>query len=193
MAGSSPPGKLIVISGPSGSGKSTVVRRVLEECPVPLVLSVSATTRAPRPEEQDGRDYHFLSPDEFARRRERGEMLECFEVFGQGIWYGTPRGEVATSLAAGKWVVLEINVDGAAAVLKQHPHAVTIFIRPDSMEELERRLRNRGTESEDKIRHRLGEARREMDCAEDYQHQVVNDHVERAVREICDILTKDGD
>jgi len=193
MAGSSPLGKMIVVSGPSGSGKSTVVRRVLEECPGPLVLSVSATTRPPRPEERDGRDYHFLAPEEFARRRAQGEMLECFEVFGRGYWYGTPRDEVATSLAAGKWVVLEIDVDGAAAVVRQHPDAITIFIGPDSMEELERRLRGRGTESEATIRRRLEVAQREMSRAGNYRYQVINDRLERAVGEICDILTKDGD
>jgi len=193
MAGSSPPGKVIVISGPSGSGKSTVVRQLLDECPRPLVLSVSATTRPPRPGERDGQHYHFLTPDDFAHRRDRGDMLECFEVFGRGYWYGTLRDEVATSLAAGKWVVLEIDVEGAAAVLQEYPAAVTIFILPGSMEELERRLRGRGTETEETIQRRLAVANREMDCAEKYRYQVVNDEVDRAVREICDILTNHGD
>jgi guanylate kinase len=120
-------------------------------------------------------------------------MLECFEVFGLGYWYGTLREEVATSLAAGKWVVLEIDVDGAEAVLGHYPHAITIFISPGSTAELERRLRGRGTESEETIRRRLEVARREMSRAGIYRHHIINDRVERAVREICDILTKDGD
>jgi guanylate kinase len=188
--GRASPGKLIIISGPSGAGKSTVVRRLIETCPAPLVLSVSATTRPPRPGEQDGVDYHFLSPAEFARRRDRGEMLECFEVFGRGYWYGTPRREVSTSLAEGKWVVLEIDVDGAQAVLQEYPDALTLFVSPGSMEELERRLRGRGTESEETIRRRLEVARREMERSAAYRQLVVNDEVDRAVRQICDLLTK---
>jgi guanylate kinase len=189
MAGSSP-GRVIVVSGPAGAGKSTVVRRLLQECPAPLVLSVSATTRPPRPGERDGVEYHFLTPEEFSRRRERGQMLECFEVFRLGYWYGTLREEVSTSLKQGKWVVLEIDVDGAEAVLREYPRAITIFISPGSMEELERRLRGRGTESDQTIQRRLEVARREMSRVSSYRYHVINDRVERAVREICDILTK---
>ena len=105
---------------------------------------------------QDGRDYHFLSPEEFARRREAGEFLECCEVFGRGYWYGTLKSEVTPRLAAGKWVVLEIDVQGTLAVLEQYPDALTIFIRPESLEELERRLRGRGTESEEAVSPPLG-------------------------------------
>jgi guanylate kinase len=187
------PGKLIIISGPSGAGKSTVARRLLETCPAPLILSVSATTRPPRPGEKDGVDYHFLTSEEFAARRNRREMLECFEVFGRGYWYGTPREDVATSLAEGKWVVLEIDVDGAQTVLGEYPEAITIFVTPGSMEELERRLRGRGTESEETILRRLEVARREMDRATAYRHRVVNDEVERAANQICDLLKNDGD
>jgi guanylate kinase len=134
-----------------------------------------------------------MSADAFARHREAGEMLECFEVFGRGYWYGTPRLAVTTSLAEGKWVVLEIDVDGAQAVLREYPDAVTIFVTPGSMEELERRLRGRGTESEATIRRRLEVAGRELDRAATYRHIVVNDRIERAVAEICDILTQHGD
>ncbi len=181
------PGKLIVISGPSGAGKTTLLKRLFEECP-PLVSSVSATTRPPRPGERDGVDYHFLSPDEFERRRRAGEFLECFEVFDHGTWYGTLQGEVAPSLEAGKSIVLEIDVQGAMAVVERYPQAVTIFVHPSSIDELERRLRGRGTESQESIQRRLDAAQREIDCSDRYRYQVVNDDVETAVREICDII-----
>ena len=187
MSGSSR-GKLVIISGPSGAGKSTVVRQLLETCPLPLQLSVSATTRSPRPGEQDGVDYHFVSHDEFCRRRAAGEFLEWKEVFGRGHLYGTLRSETAAGLTAGKWVVLEIDVEGAAAVLDQDPEAITIFVHPGSMEELERRLRGRGTETEESIRRRLAVARREMACKDRYRFEVINDSVDRAVQEIRDIL-----
>ena len=113
--------------------------------------SVSATTRPPRNGEIDGVDYHFVSDDEFQRRRKRGDFLECFQVFGHGYWYGTLWSEVTTGLAAGKWVVLEIDVQGAQAVMERFPEAMTIFLRPRSREELEHRLRGRGTETEEAL------------------------------------------
>ena len=134
-------GCLIVVSGPSGAGKTTVLKEVLARRPS-LVLSVSATTRPPRPGEVNGVDYYFLTPDEFAAARRRGDFIECFEVYGRGHWCGTLESEVAPRLAAGNWVVLEIDVDGTLAVLEKYPDAVTIFVRPDSIEELERRLRS---------------------------------------------------
>jgi len=184
-------GRLVVISGPSGVGKTTVVRQLYALCPR-LVASVSATTRPPRPDEQDGRDYHFLSPDEFARRRSAGEFLECCEVFGRGYWYGTLKSEVTPRLAAGKWVVLEIDVQGTLAVLEQYSDAVTIFIRPESLEQLEQRLRGRGTESEEAVRRRLEVARREMAIAGCYQHQVLNRSVDETVHDIYEILKSAG-
>ncbi|MEX0820195.1 MAG: guanylate kinase [Pirellulaceae bacterium] len=183
------PGKLVIISGPSGAGKSTVLKRVLAECPRPLELSVSATTRLPRPGETDGVEYHFLSKEDFARRRENDEFLEWNEVFGRGDYYGTLRSTVAAGLAAGKWVVLEIDVEGAMMVLESHPDAITIFLHPGSDAELERRLRDRGTETEDSIQRRLEVARREMSCLNKYKYEVVNNTVDQAVEEICDILT----
>ena len=116
-------GRLVIISGPSGAGKSTVLRKVLETCPLPLELSVSATTRQPRPGECDGVEYHFLTKEEFARRRASGEFLESKEVYGCGDWYGTLQGAVTAGLDAGKWVILEIDVEGALAVLERCPDA----------------------------------------------------------------------
>jgi guanylate kinase len=184
------PGRLLIISGPSGAGKSTVVDRLRHECPVPLIPSVSATTRAPRPGEKDGVDYHFLSLEEFHQRRESGDFLECCEVFGRGHWYGTLKSEVAAGLAAGNWVILEIDVEGAMKVLQQSPEAITLFIHPGSMEELERRLRGRGTETEDAIQRRLEIARHELTFAPRYCHIVENRTVPQAVRDICRILTR---
>jgi guanylate kinase len=184
----SSPGKLIVISGPSGAGKSTVVQQLLGDCPLPLSLSVSATTRPARPGEVDGRDYWFLSPDEFALRKEKGDFLECKEVFGRGYWYGTLAETVSTGLNAGKWVILEIDVQGAASVLEVYPNAITVFIHPGSLAELERRLRHRGTESEASILRRLEVASEELAMKHRYRHEVVNREIEQAVDELCSLL-----
>jgi guanylate kinase len=186
------PGKLIIVSGPSGAGKTTLLKRMYEECGVALIAGVSATTRAPRPGEIDGIDYHFVSQDEFERLRQAGNFLECFEVFGRGDWYGTLRNEVAPRLTAGKWVVLEIDVQGTLAVLEHYPDAVTIFIEPRSVEELERRLRLRGTETEAALERRLETARRELAQAHLYRHRVMNDDLDLAVVELCEILKQNG-
>jgi guanylate kinase len=182
---------LIVLSGPSGVGKSTVLRKLLARHADRLRLSVSATTRPPRPGEIDGVDYYFLTDEEFARRRQNREFLECCEVFGRGHWYGTLLDEVRSGLDDEKWVVLDIDVDGAEKVRRQYPDALTIFLRPSSVEELERRLRARGTESEEAIARRLEVARRELARASSYQYQVINDVVDRAVDEITKILFKE--
>lgn len=182
------PGKIVVISGPSGVGKTTVLGRLLQVCPLPLVRSVSATTRPPRPGEIDGVDYHFLTPEEFARRREAGEFLECAQVFGGGDWYGTLESEVLPSLRAGKWVLLGIDIQGGAAVVQKYPDAVTIFLRPASWEQLEARLRGRKTEPDAAVEARLARARRELDEGHWYRYHVVNDDLHRTVDEICQIL-----
>lgn len=185
-------GRLVVISGPSGAGKSTVVRELLKAgvCALPLQLSVSATTRKPRAGEVEGVNYFFLSHDEFARRRAAGEFLECKEVFGRGDWYGTLQSQVSSGLSAGKWVILEIDVEGAQAVLEQHPDVLTIFLHSGSIDELERRLRQRNTETEESIRRRLEVARRELAFKDRYRHEVINRDVPTAVREICEILVR---
>ncbi len=183
-------GKLVIVSGPSGAGKTTVLAGVFSRAPLPLARSVSATTRRPRPGEVDGVDYHFISAEEFEKKRVRGDFLECFEVFGNGQWYGTLQSVVSEGLRSGKWVVLEIDVQGAVEVMKRFPDAITIFVSPGGQEELERRLRGRGTESSDAVERRLEQARRELDLADRYRYLVVNDNVERAVDEICDIFGK---
>jgi guanylate kinase len=184
-------GKVIVVSGPSGAGKTSVMRRVYRECRVPLVRCISATTRPPRPDEIDGVDYHFLTDDEFRLRRERGEFVECCNVFGYNYWYGTLWSEVTPGLSAGKWVVLGIDVQGALDVMRQFADAITIFLRPSSRDELQRRLRGRGTETEEALRRRIDHADGELALADKYKYQVINDRLDRAVHDICGILTQE--
>jgi guanylate kinase len=183
-------GNLIIISGPSGSGKSTVVQRLMVESGLPLALSVSATTRPPRPGEEDGRDYIFLTDVEFQAKREAGEFLECKEVFGRGYWYGTLRNVVSAGLSNGKWVLLEIDVQGALAVLQGYPQAITIFVHPGSMAELEKRLRNRGTETQDAIQRRLDVAAEELALRHHYTHEVINDEIDITVQQLCKLLVQ---
>lgn len=181
--------QLIIISGPSGAGKSTVVRRLLDECPLPLVLSVSATTRSPRPGEIDGAHYHFMSDERFQELRQQQAFLECKQVFGRGHWYGTLRSEVASSLADGKWIILEIDVQGALDVMEHKDFSpITLFIHPGGMDELERRLRRRGTETEEAITSRLETAAGEMRFLHRYQYEIINGSVDAAVAQICQIL-----
>jgi guanylate kinase len=184
-------GGLVIVSGPAGAGKSTVVRELMKTCKLPLAFSVSATTRAPRPGEVDGEDYHFLSKEEFQRRREAGAFLECKEVFGRGDWYGTLQSEVVSGLGAGNWVVLEIDVEGAMSVLAAHPDAITIFIHCGSLAELERRLRQRNTETEASIQRRLEVARGELALQDRYTWQINNTDVAQSVHQICDILGRE--
>ncbi len=163
--------------------------RLLEASPVPLVKSVSATTRPPRPAEIDGEDYYFLSFEEFEQKRNAGAFLECEEVQASGFWYGTLRSELDRAAQADAWALLEIDVAGALNVMQKHPDAVTIFLTTTSESEYERRLRARGTESEEVIRRRLETARRELQSADKYRYQVVNDDLDRAVQDISDILS----
>lgn len=181
--------RLIIISGPSGAGKSTVTRRLLAECELPLRLSVSATTRAPRPGENDGREYHFLTQSRFDELRHQGAFLECKEVFGRGHWYGTLRSEVADGLAGGQWVILEIDVQGAMEVMEHTDlNPISLFIHPGGMDELERRLRDRGTESEAAIQRRLETAADEMRFLHRYEYEIINGSVDVAVAQVCQIL-----
>lgn len=183
-----PQGKLVILSGPSGAGKSTVVSNLLATCDLPLTLSISATTRAPRPGEVHGVHYWFLSREEFLSRREAGEFLETCEVFGRGDWYGTLAAPVTSGLQTGRWIILEIDIQGARSVRERVPDAITIFIQPRSVEELERRLRGRKSDSEAAIQRRLEVAREELRQAAWYQHLVINDEVPVASQEICRLL-----
>jgi guanylate kinase len=185
------PGKLVVISGPSGVGKTSILRRLLSDLPQ-LIPSVSATTRPPRAGEKDGVDYHFLSAGEFEKRRAAGEFLECCRVYGRQHWYGTLVAEVAPRLAAGAWVVLEIDVEGTLSILERYPEAVTIFVEPTRPDQLEERLTGRGTESPEAMARRLEVARRELLEAYRYQHRVVNENLETAVDSIKRILADAG-
>jgi len=181
-------GRVVVLSGPSGSGKTTVVERLIRDSTVPLVKSVSATTRPPRAGEINGQAYWFLSDDEFRRRLADDEFVEHAEVYESGYFYGTLRSEVEHAWAESAWAFLEIDVQGAMIVVQQCPQAVTIFLETASPQELERRLRARGTETEEVIQRRLATAAKELEYAGRYRHAVVNDNLDRAVREICEIL-----
>jgi guanylate kinase len=177
---------LFILSGPSGSGKSTVVRLLMAGPHQPLRLSISATTRPPRPGEKDGVQYHFWTRQRFEEAVAAGAFLEHAEVFGN--LYGTPRTEVDPFRAAGTGVLLEIDVQGAAQVREKCPEAVTMFLRASSMAEYERRLRLRHTEAEDAIQRRLQGARRELESSREYQYQIINDDLDAAVAELRAIV-----
>ncbi|MDR0521286.1 MAG: guanylate kinase [Planctomycetaceae bacterium] len=179
---------LLVVSGPSGVGKGTLLQKVFAESGFPLQMSVSATTRSPRPGEIDGKHYHFLSAGDFENRRLAGEFLECFEVFGTGTWYGTLRQTVAEGLAAGCWVVLEIDVNGAKKVKEQFPDAVTFFIEPKNIDVLKARLQGRGTETEEAMRRRLATALEELKHAGEFDYRIINEDIDTAVQEFTAIL-----
>jgi guanylate kinase len=181
-------GQLIILSGPSGAGKSTVVRRLLESCPLPIELSVSVTTRAPRQGEVNGREYHFVSLEKFQQLRAEGAFLECKEVFGRGDWYGTLRQTVEHGLQQGKWILLEIDVQGAICVMEHCPGSISFFVHPGSLDELENRLRRRATDSEEAILRRLQVAADELRAIQRYRYEIINREVEQSVDEICQRL-----
>jgi len=179
-------GKLFIVSGPSGVGKSTVLGALFAQNKN-LYFSVSATTRDPRPGEEDGVHYHFLTMDTFREWIAKDEFLEYAEFVGNA--YGTPRKYVDEALEAGKDVILDIEVQGAEQVCAKRPETVTVFIAPPSWSELERRLTARGTDTSEKIQKRLQRAKEEVLKAHHYDYFVINDTVENAVQELNAIMT----
>ena len=182
-------GVLFVFSGPSGVGKGTLKAKVFEDFADRIAYSVSATTRGPREGEVDGKDYFFISRQEFERRVKNNEFLEHAEFAGN--CYGTPRAYVEKLLDSGMNVVLEIDVQGALQVMKSMPECVSVFILPPSFEELEHRLRGRGTETEEKVRERLETAKRELPYAPQYDYQIVNGgDIEAAYQSLREVFLK---
>lgn len=178
-------GQIVILSGPSGVGKDTVIDRWKQLDPR-VVRVVACTTREPRPGDRDGIDYTFLSVPEFQRMAQAGDFLEWKEVHSN--FYATPLRQMEGILEARGIAVLKIDVQGALEVMAKRPEAVTIMLIPPSWEELERRIRSRGTDSPQTIEKRLANARTELALADRYQHQVMNDELERCVAEIRRIV-----
>lgn len=180
-------GKLFVISGSSGVGKGTLLKELLERNPE-LEVSISATTRKPRPNEIDGVNYFFIEKDEFLKEVEKGEFLEWAEF--NGNCYGTKQAWVERNLNKGRNLILEIETKGALQIKEKLSDAVLIFILPPSLEELEHRLRGRNTEDEETIQGRLHEVRREIECSKNYDYRIVNDDLTRALNELESIIKR---
>jgi guanylate kinase len=177
--------KLIIVSAPSGAGKTTIVRALLERFPE-LEFSISACSRDKRPGEKDGKDYYFISPEAFRKKIEAGEFLEWEEVY-KDHYYGTLKSELERIWAKGKQVIFDVDVVGGLNIKKQFPeHSISIFIQAPTMEILEQRLRERATESEDKLRQRIDKSRQEMAYADRFDTVVVNDKLEEAIQDAVD-------
>ena len=177
----------MVLAGPSGVGKGAIVSRLLAARP-DLQLSVSATTRPPRPDEIDGRHYYFVDPDTFDRLVAAGGLVEWAEIFGNR--YGTPREPVERALAEGRTVVVEIDVHGARQIRAALPDAYMVFITPPSLQELERRLRTRGSETDRQIRGRLAKASEELAAEPEFDATVVNDQLDEAARKVIELVDR---
>ncbi|MBI3292563.1 MAG: guanylate kinase [Elusimicrobia bacterium] len=178
-------GLVVVLSGPSGCGKSTLSRLLMRRHRG-IVQSVSVTTRPPRPGERDGRDYHFITPREFQRLIRRGRLAEWARV--HGCAYGTPRRPLEAALKAGQTVLLDIDIQGGAAIKRQFPDAVLIFVMVPSLSVLKARLRQRGQDSPSVIQRRLKAARRELRAIPRYEYLLLNDHLPQALRRLEAIL-----
>ncbi|MDJ0691538.1 MAG: guanylate kinase [Xenococcaceae cyanobacterium MO_188.B32] len=178
-------GKLIVITGPSGVGKGTIVRSLLASNPR-LSLSISATTRKPRPGEIEGRDYYFVDRHKFELMIENDKLLEWAEYAGN--YYGTPKDKVEKTITLGKWPLLEIEIVGARAIKQIYPSALRIFILPPSLAELERRLRSRGKDSEEAIIRRLARAEAEISASQEFAHCIINDDLSKTIKKVEEII-----
>jgi guanylate kinase len=180
-------GVMIVLSSPSGAGKSTISRRLLEQEPA-MTMSVSATTRARRPSEISGRDYHFITREQFDRMVRNGEFLEYADVFGNG--YGTPREPVEQALKAGRDILFDIDWQGTQQLSRALPRdLVSIFILPPSIQELDRRLRTRAQDSDEVVAKRMAMAHGEISHWEEYDYVLVNEDIEKCLNEVKSILT----
>lgn len=182
------PGRLVVLTGPSGVGKGTLLRHLRTRHPH-LYLSTSATTRQPREGEINGKDYYFVSREEFEQMIERGDLLEWAEFAGN--YYGTPRQPVEVQIERGNQVILEIELKGARQVAQSFPEALKIFIAPPSPEELERRIRDRGQDDNAAISRRLERARVELAAADEFDVQIVNDDLEEAIAQLEAVLLEE--
>jgi guanylate kinase len=181
-------GRLFVITAPSGAGKTSLIEALMRDDPS-LKLSISYTTRAPRPGEKNGVDYHFVDDAEFLAMRGRGEFVESAEV--HGYRYGTSKRVIADALARGQDLILEIDWQGARQVRAIYPDCVGIFILPPSVDELERRMRSRALDSEAVIRRRLANAREELEHAGEFEYRIINKDFEIARRELAEIIRKE--
>ena len=180
------PGLLLVLSAPSGAGKTTLAHRLLKELPNTL-FSVSVTTRRPRGKEQDGVDYHFVDVATFQQKIEQGQFVEWAEVHGH--FYGSPQSVVDEARARRGVAVFDIDVQGGQAIKRKHPEAILVFVLPPSLEELERRLRDRKTDSDETIRRRMLAARSEIERGvASYDYIIVNDDIERAFQELRSVV-----
>jgi len=184
-------GKLIVISAPSGSGKTTIARAIMQKYPG-MLFSVSATTRAPRNAEVEGRDYFFLSKDEFQRKVQKGDLVEWEEIYGD--FYGTLKSEVDRALRSGAIMLFDVDVKGALSIKNHYPDdSILIFIKPPSFEALQQRLLNRQTEDDATIRRRLDRVPMELDKGNQFDWQVVNDNLQTAVTKVDQIIREHTD
>lgn len=175
--------KLIILAGPSGGGKTTFSQRLAKEFPDQLQLSISSTTRSPRPNEKEGREYFFLSTEEFKKEIQAGHFAEWAEVHGK--YYGTSKTFIEQTLQKGRSVLLDIDVQGAASLRKSFPHdCLGFFIMPPSVEELRKRLTSRGTESSEALSLRIQNAENEMKRKDEFDFLIINDHLDRAYEEI---------